>query len=336
MARKMKRSLAKELRNVMQQPNESSSDTQQSLNVRMLRSGVREAKEELCALAQLAAQSSSASSSIIALACDDAFEVVAQFGSEEIGDEEFQPYFERVFESNGGVGPSDSTTQNASPSQKKFVTGAPIATNDGTNVGVVCVFNAEPPQKQTNATLNALRSIALLAREAMRKRSLAQKGETAFAILQKAQKLSRIAHFVFDPVTFKTISISKSLGVFYDGDGNTERQLDFAKFVERLHPEDAKRAQSAIGDGVKNGAAIDIKFRVETHKGVFRNIWLNAEPLEFNDDRSAPWIGIMQDVTDQVLKEQALKENIAFRRAATETALDCVITIDAKRQYQGV
>ncbi len=320
----------------MQQTVKSDGDQQRSSSAQMLRAGLGEAQEDLGHLARVAAQALSAPSTFIALLEDDILHYGAQHGDDDQDNDRDKKICQRILGENDLFIVSDATTNTEfssilglSKPNTRFIAGAPIVGEDGCRVGAVCVLDTVVRPDLTPQKLNVLYSVAKLAGEAMSKRSLKQKGETAFAILQKAQKLSRIAHFVFDPVGFKTISISKSLGIFYDGDGETERGLDFGEFVDRLHPDDSDLVQHAIGEGVKGGAAINIKFRVESHKGAYRNIWLNAEPLQLDNSAAAPWIGIMQDVTDQVRKEQDLKENIAFRRAATDTALDCVITIDA-------
>jgi|GEM_PF-3731162 len=341
MARKMKRPLAKELRDVMRQGDKSRDNAQCSLSIRMLRSGLQDAQKELRHLARLAAQTISAPTAFIALVDDDTLDYGAQIGAKDVNDDFSKTLCQKIIETGDKVVIPDTLKERVFPEietseklKSRFAVGVPITTSEGYQVGAVCVLDNVAQPEPTKKMIEALRSIAVLAGEAMHKRSLTQKGETAFAILQKAQKLSRIAHFVFDPVSFKTISISKSLGVFYDDDGDTERQLDFSKFIERLHPEDAGQVQHVIGLSVKKNDPIDIKFRVEGHKGVYRDIWLNAEPLDINEDQTAPWIGIMQDITDQVRKEQVLEENIAFRHAATDTALDCVITIDASATIQ--
>lgn len=336
MARKMKRSLAKKPGNKMQRKIENSYTPQRSLSVQMVRAGLIDAQEELGCLVLLAAQSLSVPTAFIALLDEGTVHYGAQFGEGRLNASLAQTICQGIIDAkeilivpNAKTDPQLSNIADAMLASKlQFVSGMHIVSDDDCRVGVVCVADNRPRPDLTVETLEILRSVSALAGHALNKRSLKQKGETAFTILEKAQKLSRIAHFVFDPVEFKTVSISKSLGVYFDGDGTTDRNLDFRDFVERLHSEDTERVQRAIASGVAEGSAIDIKFRVETNKGGYNHIWLNAEPLNADNECAAPWIGIMQDVTDQVSKEQELKENVAFRRAATDTALDCVITVD--------
>ena len=325
MARKMKHALATELRNMMRKADQHHTDAQREAAIQLLRSGLREAEEELTHIAKLAAYTASADLCFVALGDNDSTQIAAIHG--ELGEDKLNcvEFAKDVID----LAVEHRQPNFAQSKSFQFAMGVPVVTDEGFSVGSICVFSRQLSSEKQDQLCDALKSYAMLAREAIRKKSIAEKGETAFAILQKAQKLSRIAHFIFDPVAFKTISISKSLGMFYDGDGETDRQLDFSSFVDRLHPDEAGRVQGAISNGVASGSSIDIKFRVETHKGAYKNIWLNAEPLEPHPDKATPWIGIMQDITDQILKEKELEENIGFRRAATETALDCVVTIDA-------
>ena len=342
MARKMKRSLASDLRTMMLETTDHRHDAQRSLTVRMLQAGLSDAQEELDHIVRLAAHAFAAPVAVVTLIDEKDVHYAAKIGLEADGTPREEAICSHVIESDELFIVPDAAQDPrvahlpdvAGPPHMRFYAAAPIVAEGGGAVGTVCVLDTAPRPAAAPEDFRILLSLAALAREALNKRSLRQKGETAFAILQHAQKLSRLAHFVFDPVELKTISISKSLGVFYDGDGKTERRLDFEEFVRRLHPEDAARVQSKIARGVLKKSVIDIKFRVGTHKGAYRHIWLSAEPLDMERAAPSPWIGVMQDITAQVVREQDLKENVALRRAATDTALDCVITIDAEARIK--
>ena len=335
MACKMKHPTTIELREFIMNTNDKDLSEERALHAKLYRSGIKEAESELEHLVELAAYCFSSPCAVITLFDGEQLDIAAQFGENQPDTNHLRAISCRIIDTDQYLVSDASKQDNETFSSQNaghhfhLIAGVPIFAKKHCIVGAVLVFDYIARSERRSKTIEALDSIAALVGDTMNKRSLAQKGVTAFAILQKAQKLSRIAHFIFDPQTLKTVNISKSMGIFYDGNTATERNLDFSEFVNRLHPDDCEITKQKIHQNLASNKPLDIRFRVASTKNTYRNIWLNAEPIGENNNRNDLWIGIMQDITDQVRKEKALEENIAFRRAATDTALDCVITIDA-------
>jgi len=335
MARKMNHPTTIELREFMTNTINKEVSIDRALHAKLYRSGVKEARSELDHLVGLAAVCTSAPCAVITLFDGEQLDITAQHGENRPDIDHLKAICHRIIDTRKGL-VSNKTNQDCeiflsqtSNHQFYLIAGVPIYAANRCIVGTILIFDHAARPERRSTTMETLASIAALTSDTMSKKSLIQKGETAFAILQKAQKLSRIAHFIFDPQTLKTVNVSKSLGDFYDGNSATDRNLEFSKFVQRLHPDDSEATKQKIQQHLACNKPLDIKFRVSSLKGTHRNIWLNAEPIGKNNNNNDLWIGIMQDITDQVRKEKELEENIAFRKAATDTALDCVITIDA-------
>ena len=204
----------------MQNALSETDDVQKTLTMKLFRAGLESAKPELEEVVQIAAHSMSAPMAAITLRVDNACEVVVSHGLQNTSQAE--TIFDWLYTQNAFTGEPDLSEDHGS--MAGAFASAPIVVEDSLHIGDIAVLYEKSRDAFTSAEVTALTSLAKLAASALMKRSLRRKGETAFAILQHTQKLSKIAHFLFDPQTFKTISISKSMGVFYDGDGKTDRQ----------------------------------------------------------------------------------------------------------------
>jgi PAS domain S-box-containing protein len=101
-----------------------------------------------------------------------------------------------------------------------------------------------------------------------------------------------------------------------------------------IHPEDAPRAREADRSHHSTGEPLDIEIRVSTRAGDVR--WIRDQAIMIRDDDGRPlWSqGILSDVTERKMAEQALHEAEARYRGLIETipAATYIDTVDAISQ----
>lgn len=151
----------------------------------------------------------------------------------------------------------------------------------------------------------------------------------AHAVIARVERLAKIGYFVFDTENLQMTDLSPGIFSIATSLDPTQGGLSYADLIERVHPDDRDRVAETTLRSIESGEHFEIEFRALTADGGTQYLWLTDATVPTTVGQQPLRVGIVQDVTERVEREAALRENIAFRQAATETALDCVVTIDA-------
>ncbi|GAB5501416.1 PAS domain S-box protein [Pyruvatibacter sp.] len=152
----------------------------------------------------------------------------------------------------------------------------------------------------------------------------------AHAVIARVERLAKIGYFVFDTENLQMTDLSPGIFSIATSLDPTQGGLSYGELLDRVHPDDRDRVAESTLRSIENGEHFEIEFRAITADGGIQYLWLTDATVPTTVGQKPLRVGIVQDVTDRVEREAALRENIAFRQAATETALDCVVTIDAE------
>lgn len=151
----------------------------------------------------------------------------------------------------------------------------------------------------------------------------------AQTVIARAEKLAKIGYFVFDTENREMTHLSPGIFSIATSLDPTKAGLSYIELLERVHPEDRDRVAEITLSSIEEGRHFETEFRAITSTGGTQYLWLTDATLPSVAGQKPLRVGIVQDITERVEREAALRENIAFRQAVTETALDCVITIDS-------
>jgi PAS domain S-box-containing protein len=97
-----------------------------------------------------------------------------------------------------------------------------------------------------------------------------------------------------------------------------------------LHADDAEKYHAALAAAVaKDGPArYEFEFRIVRASREVRWLWTRGKVTRDAEGRARRRIGVVADITERKLAEEALRESEARKSAMFETALDCIVTID--------
>lgn len=121
--------------------------------------------------------------------------------------------------------------------------------------------------------------------------------------LSDAQRIAKLGHWDYNVVTDEAIrgeGIYRILGV-------TKPQFKpgFGDFLERVHPDDRTRVQSAFSRAAAGEAGYNIDFRIVRDSGEIRHVNATGEHVIRNEQPHV--FGTLQDITERKLAEQAIQ-----------------------------
>jgi len=152
----------------------------------------------------------------------------------------------------------------------------------------------------------------------------------AYTVIARAERLAKLGYFVFDTQELRMTHLSPGIYAIATSLDPAADGLTYEQLLDRVHPADRDRVVRETWASIHENKELDIEFRTLTVEGDIQNLWLTESSLPVGPDGGTVRVGIVQDITERIEREAALKENIAFRQAATKTALDCVVTIDSE------
>ncbi len=137
-------------------------------------------------------------------------------------------------------------------------------------------------------------------------------------ILIKAQKITHIGHFKFNPKT-QTVEGSDEL---FDIFGLTREEFQFSNFVNAVHPDDRKFDTDTISSAIENSTCYDIEHRLLLPDGTLKYVRAIGETILDSEGATSLLIGTVQDITQQKQTENELRENEENYRMLFDEMLD--------------
>ena len=95
------------------------------------------------------------------------------------------------------------------------------------------------------------------------------------------------------------------------------------------HPEDLPRVQEVWGRAVRTGEDFEMEFRLRGKDGGYRWQLSQARPIRNDAGQIVRWIGSNTDIHDRKVAEAALQQSESRLSDVLQTALDCIIGMDA-------
>ncbi len=193
----------------------------------------------------------------------------------------------------------------------RFYAGVPIRLDDGSHPGTLCVVDFRP-RELTEAQREALMRLADSAAEAlmMRERALARtdvaRTEQPFHELAATAPLGIFRTDAAGRCTYTNPAWQRICGI-------TAQAALGQGWSATLAAEDAESVRSHWQRCVARRQPYEMRFRVRhPGSGSLRQLWSRARPLLAPDGTLTGFVGIVEDVTDQLSAERELHESKAL------------------------
>jgi diguanylate cyclase (GGDEF)-like protein/PAS domain S-box-containing protein len=146
------------------------------------------------------------------------------------------------------------------------------------------------------------------------------------ARLNQAQRSARVGNWELDLVSNQLYWSDEIYRIFEIDPAKFGASYD--AFLNVIHPEDREQVNKAYADSLSSRQPYDIVHRLQFADGRIKFVQERCETIFDAGGKAIRSLGTVQDITEQKLAENTLRESEARYRAVTYTASDAVITAD--------
>ncbi len=111
-----------------------------------------------------------------------------------------------------------------------------------------------------------------------------------------------------------------------------EGPISFEVFYDHIYPADRERVQMNVDECLKEGAELDIEFRVLTKGGKLKWIKSKGSILIGDDSKPIRLIGVNYDITDRIRAEESVRAERDFTDSILETSGALLVVLNKKGQ----
>ena len=212
----------------------------------------------------------------------------------------------------------------------RFYVGAPLITSEGAAIGTLCVLDQEPRRLSVEQAESLTIISRQVARQIEQRRDLASLAQISLDIHQIGEKL-RLSQERFELATLGSSGgiwdwDMKTNEVFFSprwksilGYADHEIPNCLEEWIERLHPEDVQRAQSALAAYLNREiSAYDLEYRLQHKDGSYR--WVLSRSVALWDDQGKPYrmAGSHIDITGRKQSEEIVEKALKKERELNE------------------
>ncbi len=230
----------------------------------------------------------------------------------------------------------------------RFYAGAPLISQDGFNLGTLCLLDSQPHDPLTAEQQATLVDLAAMVVDELELRLSAQKITQSEAKYKHAESQLRDVYVQLETAlaagavyTYRwhipdnRLIVSAAFAELFNVDvaGATTTGLPIERFINSIHTEDRPRVVAALEQAIATGEVYLAEYRVQTATGEER--WVAARGQVEYDAAGAPLvlIGAIADITDRKRAEQALHDSEVQGRNTLESITDAFFALDEDWQF---
>jgi PAS domain S-box-containing protein len=149
----------------------------------------------------------------------------------------------------------------------------------------------------------------------------------ALADLNQSQAIARIGSWKLDLASSTFTATDEGLRIFGFPPGTNPT---FMEVVACMPPEDRQHAHDVLTNALKTGEPYTIEMNItRSDNGMVRRIISNAAILTRSDGSPYAVLGTNQDITEQRMMEQELRDNVDYLHAVMDSADEAILVHDA-------
>lgn len=217
-----------------------------------------------------------------------------------------------------------------------FYAGAPLVTNDGFNIGTICLIDKEPrtftavEEEKLQRYARAVMHQIEINLDFVKKNNELKERKLQ---LRQALNLARIGTWEYDVAT-KKATWSDELYTIYGLD-KTDQELDLiALYLSMVHPDDLPKVKNIFADVSSTPSELVLRFTNKNGENIF--VKQSARKIFDDNGELIKLSGISRDITDQMVHEEKLRTSEERFRSLVQNSSDMIGVIDMEGNYQYV
>ena len=179
----------------------------------------------------------------------------------------------------------------------RFYAGAVLTTDDGYNLGTLCVIDTKPRPRPSEADLEYLGTLARMVVVKLDLSKAHKDLEEQQRLLKNAEQMSGVGHWRYD---LRAGLITWSDEVFrIHGKPVTEAVPSFEAIQQLYHEDDRARFAELVARAIETGEGYEFQLRIRRLDGSIRQTIAKAECTLDHLGKTIAIFGVFQDVTEQ-------------------------------------
>jgi two-component system, sporulation sensor kinase E len=148
--------------------------------------------------------------------------------------------------------------------------------------------------------------------------------------LAKAQSMTHVGSWSFDPVTSEVNASNELLAIMHLGRDETTHEA----FARVVHPDDKENVMEQLRSGIIYGRSYEIEHRLQFSDGSTRWVYTIVEPSVNSVGNVVRLYGTTQDITDRKQTEVALRNKTNELQAVFDSISDGITVYDHNGRIQ--
>ena len=107
-------------------------------------------------------------------------------------------------------------------------------------------------------------------------------------------------------------------------------QKNPSSFADAAHPDDRAQALGVFEDSIRALKSYDREYRIIRPDGALRWLWSRGYPVSDENGEVSHYVGMVQDITERKLAQQALQEQVAHLQLIYDTSSAAIFDVDTR------
>ena len=207
--------------------------------------------------------------------------------------------------------------------QIRFYAGALLTTQEGHNLGTLCVIDTHPRQRPSERELDRLRNLARIVVDELELQAATRASAEQQRLLEMAETMSGVGHWRLDLETSKPTWSRTVYAIHGVTPESFNPELDSA--IDFYHPDDRSLVLQNLDEASQGKGGFNFQLRLIRADGLLRHVVSKGVCELDSTGKPIAIIGLFQDITEHVAAREAAEESERRYRMLAEHTTDLIL-----------